>query len=209
MSQNLTVLTGDLIKSTDLPDGQINIAMTVLQGAALDISAWQNRTPNPCFTRFRGDGWQMLLHNAALAPRAAIYLRAALTAEGKDFGTRIAIASGQGTVPADHDLNRATGPAFVESGRALDGLKGRTTLTWAEGGAVGAFVRLADHLSTGWTPAQARAIREMLPPVPKTHTKVSLALNISRQAVDQALASAGYHALNDALTLLETEMQPH
>ncbi len=207
MQTSFAVITGDLIKSTGLTTAQLTRAMDTLRAAATDISLWQNGAP-AYFTTYRGDGWQMLVQSPALTLRAVLYMRACLRTQGKVFSTRAALATGTGPLPDGPDLNRANGPVFVASGRALDGMGDNTGLIWAAGGPLGAVTRLADHISHSWTPAQATALREMLPPTPNTHTQAAKTIGISRQAVEKALAGAGYPALNEALTLLETAMQP-
>lgn len=199
----IAVLTGDLIASTDLAPARLDLAFDRLDDAAGGIAAWQSPPCPGRLTRNRGDGWQMVVGQPALALRAALCLRAALRAEGDDLATRIAIAVGPGILPQGGDLNQASGIAFTESGRALDALKAPATLTHAAGGALGAATRLADHISARWTPAQARAMRFLLWPGARTRSMAATDIGITRQAVDQALAAAGFAAIRDALALIE------
>lgn len=203
MEQEICVLTGDLIGSTSLPAGQAASAMAALRDAADDIAAWPDNGPTR-FTPYRGDGWQMVLHNPTLSLRAALYMCAWLRVLGKAFSTRIALAQGVETLSEDADLSSQTGKTFVASGRALDAMDKGTTLVWADAGALGAVFRLADALCASWTPAQAKAVALMLQPGKMTHAEVAEQLQISRQAVDQALVGAGHAALRDALQMIET-----
>lgn len=208
INSHIAVLSGDLIDSRRLPTSELEEAFTALKNAALEISFWQwdeaqDRAVATCFTRNRGDGWQIYLAKPRLALRAALYMRAALLAEGATLRTRIAIAEGEGDLGLGNDLNNAGGPAFVASGRALDNMKSPVSLTHATGGALGACVRLVDHISGGWTQAQARAVRGMLPPRKPTRSEVAASLAISRQAVEQSLNAAGFGALADAMALIE------
>jgi hypothetical protein len=198
---SLAVLTGDLIASQRLEPGRLDAALAALANAAADISRWAG-CAGARFGRFRGDGWQLALPRPALALRAALSLRAALRAEGKALATRIAIATGPGSPPGP-DINAETGPVYVASGRALDALRPPATMILAERGALGAAMRLADHVSAGWTQAQARAIRLALPPGSRTQAAIAAELGISRQAARQALVGAGLPALADALALIE------
>lgn len=199
----LAVITGDLIGSTRIAPERVEEAFEILATAAARIDTWQKFPAS--LSRYRGDGWQIVLARPRLALRAALYLRAALRAAGRDLSTRMAIATGEDQPPRSPDLNLATGPVFVTSGRALDAMMLPAQMTLAEGGALGAAVRLADALSQGWTVAQARAITPMLAPHPPTHALVAETLRISRQAVEQALVAAGYPALSQALTLIEAD----
>lgn len=205
MEQAICVLTGDLIASTSLPKGKVNLAMAALRGAAEGISDWPGGAPTR-FTPYRGDGWQMVLHDPGRALRAALFLRASLRILGKPFSTRIALAMGSQALGPGPDLSGETGETFVASGRALDAMPRGTELVWAAGGARGAVFRLADQISAGWTPAQAKAVSKMLPPTDLTHAEAAQALGISRQAVDQALGAAGYPALREATHLFEGEL---
>lgn len=197
----LAVLTGDLIGSSGLAPERIEEAFAVLGSAAERIAAWQGHPTS--LSRYRGDGWQIVVMRPRLALRAALVLRAALRAGGRDLSTRIALASGQDRPPHLPDLNLATGPVFVASGRALDTIEAPAQMVLAGGGALGAAVRLADALSQGWTQAQARAILPMLAPVPPTRILVAESLGIRRQAVEQALIAADYPALSQALEMIE------
>ena len=197
----LAVLTGDLVRSTELSRGRLELAMQTLTKAATEADTWHGAPL--MFSRNRGDGWQVCLARPALALRTALYLRAALRNSGKDLSTRIAIAVGTGDPGDAGDLNAASGQAFIDSGRALDGLQAPAMMVFADGGAMGAVVRLADCLFQGWTQAQARAVRPMLAPGTLTRREVASATGVTRQAVDQALEAANYPALAEALALVE------
>jgi hypothetical protein len=205
------VLTGDLVRSTDLPADTLATAFDALEEAAAEMSVWQGaawaKVPavqrDARFTRSRGDGWQIVLARPELGLRAALFLRAALRAIGQDLSTRIAIATGEGHLPAGGNLNQATGPVFVASGRALDGLSPHRQMVHASGGWAGAATRLADHISQDWTVAQARAMKFMLWRDGRTHNTAAHQLGITRQAVAQSLTAAGFPALRDSLTLIE------
>ncbi len=208
ISSQIAVLSGDLIDSKRLSHAELEEAFAALENAALEISFWQkheghDRTVATRFTRNRGDGWQIYLAKPTFALRAALYMRAALLAEGSTLRTRIAIAEGKGDLGRGSDLNSAGGPVFVASGGALDNMKPPVTMAHATGGALGACVRLADHISDDWTQAQARAVRGMLWPRKPTRSEVAESLAISRQAVEQSLNAAGFGALADAMAQIE------
>lgn len=197
----IAVLTGDIVRSTELSSGRLDRAVAVLRDASATAGAWHGSSLR--FSRNRGDGWQVCLARPALALRTALYLRCALRAEGKDLSTRISAATGSGDPGDTDDLNAASGPVFVASGRGLDDIVPPATMTFVGGGATGAAFRLSDHVSNGWTEAQARALAPFLAPRPPTQSEVADRLGITRQAVAQALDAAGYPALSDALALIE------
>ncbi len=135
----------------------------------------------------------------------ALFVQAHVRATGAT--TRLAVATGEGKVPDTLDLNSAHGPAFQDSGRLLEQLDSRTLMAHADGGALDATFRLADHIAQGWTQAQARALCLMLPPGAGPRRVAAKRLGISRQAVDQALNAAGYPALMDAISAVQAASQ--
>lgn len=204
MAHEFVVLTGDLIASSDFTATEVGQALDHMRRAAQDVSDWEG-TQLAGFARRGGDGWQYAISPDRHGLRVALYLRAALRSLGKTHATRIAIAEGPGTLPADRDPNGAHGPAFTASGRLLEALPRHVAMAHATGGALSAAVRLADHVSAGWTPAQARAVQLMLPPGDRIRADAAASLGITRQAVNQALWSAGFPALSDALSFIEAD----
>lgn len=202
-----TVLTGDIVDSSNATQAWLDHAIGTLQTASSSIATWA--TPSggattSLFARRAGDGWQIAMDQPALALRAALYLQSQLKGNS-EARTRIAVATGDGTLPSgpDPDLNSAHGPAFIASGRLLENLSGQTLMAHASGGALDAAFRLADHIAQGWTQAQARAVAAMLPPGSGPRRVAAETLGISRQAIDQALHAAGFPAIDAALDEIE------
>ncbi|OOY06154.1 hypothetical protein [Thioclava sp. F28-4] len=193
------VLTGDIVASTRLSASELSAALDAIEGAA---AALRPSLGTMSFARNRGDGWQIAITEPRYQARLAVLIRAELRALGEAFSTRIAIAEGDGTLPADGDLNGASGPVFTASGQLLDSLEG-PRIAHAAGGPLGAAMRLCDHISEGWTPAQARAIAPMLRLDPPTQTAAASEIGITRQSLAQALASAAYPAIVEALAMIE------
>lgn len=195
------ILTGDLVRSTKLSPNELQLAMAALKKAADEAVPWHSE--NLRFSRSRGDGWQVYLARSTYAVRTALFLRSALRGLGKKYSTRISIATGNETLDVKPDLNTASGSVFTASGHGLDEMNAHVWMIHSDSGATGAATRLFDHISQGWTAAQARAIHPMLAPTRITRREVAQKSGISRQAVDQALDSAGFAAINDALQMLE------
>ncbi|MGH1369011.1 MAG: hypothetical protein ACRBCL_10360 [Maritimibacter sp.] len=200
---NITVLTGDLIGSTDMSGETIRDAMSVLQAMAAAQASWTGRPGR--FSRHRGDGWQVILPAPEFALRAVLSYAAALRM--RDVSSYMALATGayEGALP--EDLNDATGPVFAASGRLLEEMKSgkskRISLT--PSGPRAATLALADHLSQGWTKAQAATILPMLDPAAKlSFTALAKPLGKSRQAVSKALDGAGFNAVKRALAHYES-----
>lgn len=201
-----SVLTGDIIASSDLGAEELDDVMQTLDAAAKEISGWGGDRLTG-FARRGGDGWQAVVQGSMFWFRAAIYMQAALRRHSPAIQTRIAVAeSDQPLSPiAGHDPNAGHGPAFTSSGRHLGELTGKVLMGHASGGAKAAAIRLADEVIRGWTQAQARTLCEALHPSAGTRAAIAGDLGISREAVNQALWSSGYLALRDAIKLLEDE----
>lgn len=202
---SIAVLTGDLVNSGTLGPEKIARAFRTLAACAEQQAAWIGAPLR--FTRHRGDGWQAVLMSPQKALRSALTFRAALRVEGDDFDSYIAIAEGPAPERLLADLNAHTEDVFVRSGQGLDDLK-KTRLPLRmvhQGlGPIDAAVILGDHLSRGWTQAQAQAILPMLDPTfSGTQSDIARRLGKSRQAVAKALQAAGWETLELALATLE------
>ena len=197
----VAVLTGDLIASTAAPDGGA-AALTLLADIAQDLGAWAGHPAR--FTRFRGDGWQMLLVTPGLALRASLLIAARLAA-ARATPTRLAIGLGGMDYPGTTDLSDARGSAFSASGRALDHLpRGRA---WALAGGPdwqSALIALAEWQARGWSVEQAQAVALALPPDAPRQADLAARLGISRQAFAARLSGAGLAAWEPALKAFET-----
>ncbi len=200
----IAVLTGDIVQSTALPHGRLDEIMDSLASTTALITNWTGTRRR--FTRQRGDGWQLSVAKPAFALRAALFVQATLRAQGKDLESRISIGVGTAEFASGDDLNGASGTAFLASGRGLQTMTGPERILHSDAGPIAAATRLADHISQGWTPAQALVVHKALIPLkPPTQTEIGADLPISRQAVGQALAAAGFDAIHTALTLIEAE----
>lgn len=199
----LAVLTGDLVRSSELSDDALSNAMDTLADAAGQIADWNGQDVQ--FTRNRGDGWQACISMPQYALRATLFFATALKAQHKSIETRISIATGAGRIAPDQDLNSASGPVFVASGRGLDAMVKSRVITFGETGANAGFARMCEHLANGWTHAQSRAVHLALPSKSPPRREIAELLGISRQAVDQSLEAAGFAALNEALAMAEAQ----
>ena len=197
----LSILSGDIVDSSDLSAGDLDRTMSALEAAAADIASW---TDTAGFARRGGDGWQLALAPAPLALRAALYCQAVVRRLDDGRETRIAVAEGEGTLPPDGNPNAGSGPAFVESGRLLGTMDRHARFAHASGGATSAAFRLAGRIAEGWTQAQARALCEMLALGTGPRAEAAKRLGITREAVNQALWSASFRALEDALHHIES-----
>lgn len=127
-----TVLTGDIVDSAALSADRLDDVMACLDRLSDDISAW-GQGATIAFGRRGGDGWQLAVNAAEYTFRSTLYLQSSLMALDPAVQTRIAVATGKGTL-SDANPNSAHGPAFSASGRLLETLSGNTLLAHAAGG---------------------------------------------------------------------------
>ncbi|MEY4982083.1 MAG: hypothetical protein RIR62_349 [Pseudomonadota bacterium] len=196
------VITGDLIASTRQPQARADAAMSALQAAA---RGWPETDLR--FTRFRGDGWQVLLPRAGGALRVALVLAARLAAAETGIATRLAIGIGGITAGGTRDLSDAAGAAFTRSGRALDAMpRGRV---WAVSGGAGlpawvqGYVELAEWHAAGWTAGQAAVVADYLTPRRATQEERAAQMGLSRQAWKARLDGSGIATWDPALAAWE------
>ncbi|MFC2969138.1 hypothetical protein [Acidimangrovimonas pyrenivorans] len=209
LPRTVAILTGDLIGSTKADPAAVEQAMAVLASTAAEISAWQADGADTRFTRFRGDGWQMMLTDPALALRAAVTLMARLRASETGLDSRLAIGIGRLDRAGSDDLSDAAGPAFERSGRALDAMK-RADRMAIDGLAPTRLHRgllaLIDERMSRWTPEQAEAAALYLHPDNPTLSEIGAELDISPQAVSYRLTGAGAPRLRQVLRDWEDEV---
>lgn len=194
----VAVLTGDLIGSRTHDPDAVDSAIVELERAASDIGdAWHF---DPRFTRFRGDGWQILLPDPAHALDSCIYLQARLKAGKNTLQTRISAGIGAAANVGKNDLSGATGPAFFVSGDLLDAMPKNRTLV-VGGAGIGAWqtavVELVEWIMGTWTTTQAEAAGQAVL-YEITNAQHASRLGITRQAFESRLGGAGFAALETA-----------
>ena len=208
--QDIIVLTGDLVRSTELSKDNLNKALDTLAQCAATLEGALGLSLH--FTVHRGDGWQAAVTRPEYALRVMLSFRAALRSLGErgsdlKFDTRIAAAKGAAQMPLNPDLNQESQSVFIASGRCLESM-GKTSvaprLKIDAQPELSACFALADYISRQWTAAQAQAIYQSLISVqPQTDTAIGIAIGKSRQTVARALHGAGQGHLIAALNSLE------
>ena len=206
------VLTGDIVKSSRLRPNQLESVRASLRKAVEVTRAWKPGLVRGQPEFFRGDAWQLLLADAAMAMRVAIFLRATLLAKGL-ADTRIAIGLGEVEKVSSARISLSMGPAFSLSGHALDRMTQYSSMTIEIPKSLGALSNwlpvvghLCDSLIVQWTSRQAEIIRAAIDPKEPDHEKVAQTLKpaITKQAVAKALSGANWHTLREAVRLFET-----
>lgn len=193
------VLTGDLIKSRQATPAAVDAAFAVLRAAAIDLGgAWDIDLR---FTRYRGDGWQVIL-SPALVLDALLFFPARLRAKAPGIETRISAGIGSITSVGTTNLSDASGPAFFISGDHLEVMSRKRKLALAGSGigaAQAAIIDLAEFIASSWTATQAEAVALSLQGHAPNHDDIASDLGITRQAVQSRLAGAGLSYFDNAL----------
>ena len=197
---NYAVLTGDIVKSSDLPDGGLDQIFANLSMAAEHIATWQDA---PAYlTRNRGDGWQMAVR-PDFALRATYAARAAPRLTHKRYDTRVALAIGPGQIPGA-TLADATGDVFVSSGRTLESMPRRRLMSFGDpDGVYGIILRLAEEIIKSWTETQAKVALCALAPNRPTQSALAAALGVSQQTVQGHLDAGGIDALVESCEVID------
>lgn len=191
------ILTGDIVKSRDLPTGMLDAVFRGLSAAGEEIARWQNAPAR--LTRMRGDGWQMIVDPMWL-PRATMLCRAAVRMQGRPCSTRIGLGVGAAMVRGE-TLSDAEGPAFVTAGTALDTMRRNERLAMsAPPLALAMALPLLGKLSEEWTARQAEVATHALRRPRPTQDAIAEHLGVAQQTVQGHLAHAG---IEDVLTACE------
>lgn len=202
----MAVLTGDLVASQKAAADVVKGAMFQIKASANDLSAITDHDTR--FTRFRGDGWQIILNRPGWILRSCLILLADLKAAGIGIETRISVGIGCADHLGTTNLADASGTAFFVSGNHLDVMPKNRRLFIAGGRASdhtwhAAIFDLVEHLTGNWTMAQAEAVALALRSGHKTHQDMAEHLGITRQAMQSRLANAGFAALANPLAAFE------
>lgn len=196
------VLTGDLIGSRKAGQQATDSAI-----AAIADTAGQMGAP---FTRYRGDGWQVLLLRPEQALRFALIVTARLRTLHAPL-TRFAIGIDEIAADRAPSLGAETGKAFVISGETLDQMPKRAEFAIAStsrklGAITLAAARLADQVARKWTPQQAEAMVMALAPAEPSGQSIAKSLGISPAAASYRLQGASSWDIKAVVSAFEAEL---
>jgi hypothetical protein len=209
--QLYAVLTGDIVKSSRLTSPQLASVRSTLVGAVESASHWKRGLVKGKPEFYRGDAWQLLLAQPAMALRFGLFLRASLLAQGL-VDTRISIGLGAAASISARKISLSTGQAFVLSGHALDEMTRYSRLAVRlpdTAGPLAAWLPVTAHLCDAlirqWTRRQAELVCAALHPSAPSHEAIALSLKrpVSKQTVTKSLDGANWYVLREALQLFE------
>jgi hypothetical protein len=208
MANPVAVLTGDLIASSAAPPEAVDRAMAELADTVGRMAGW-NIGVDPRFTRWRGDGWQVMVRAPGYGLRAALCLIASLRAAKLQLSTRVSLGIGSLDHPGTTSLADARGSAFLTSGRALDQMKkpqriaisGEAMTPLHQG-----YGDLLAAITQRWSGEQAEAMVHALHPDQSTLSDIAAELGISPQAVGYRLKGSFGAEIRHALRAWEEDM---
>lgn len=202
MTNTVCVLTGDIIASSRADDEALEAAFKSLAQGAERLERWWSKGAPSRFTRYRGDGWHLVISDPTRSLRSAMYLVASLRQADTGLSTRISIGIGAVRHMGTDDLSDASGTAFLLSGQGLDRMK-RGELMSIDGEGVTllhkAIVALAAERAQRWSREQAEAILLSMTNDSMTQGDAARQLGISTQAVSARLSAAGFSAMMEAI----------
>lgn len=206
------VLTGDIVDSKRLPqEAQAQLADTIALVWEQARRHWGTDTLPAAVDIFRGDSWQCIVRSPARALAVALYLRCRLgLPENSRHGLRTRVSIGLGGIdvgPAGPN-RPGVGSAFQVSGTRLDAMPRKRWLAIGVvedapailAPALEGIAVLMDHLAAGWTDNQSRAVAGSI--VGRKQHEIAQdwgGRSATQQAVAQALAGAGWDAVDTAL----------
>ena len=194
----VAVITGDLINSTKVHDAhgfreRLEVLMELLE------RKYEAKTP-----LYRGDGFQAALHaNQFNALEAALVIRTGLIAQSPDksnrWDARVALAFS--TKDGDEALSfeDQNSPAFVSSGRVLDGMEKDHFCIYCSNEntqlAVGVATAFVDDIVNQLTPTEAEVLHHFFLDR-KSHSDIARQLGKKRPTITLALQRAKYTLLD-------------
>lgn len=202
----IAVITADLIDSTNYSEILMSRVMAVLKEEFLDI---EKKLPSSDFNIYRGDSFQGVLQNPAVALAVMLHLKTAIssistTKKGKSREADLRIAIGIGSLDFQgKTIEESNGQAFQFSGRSLDEMKyeGRKTRLKTPNetinGEFDASLFLLDEITDRWSTASAEVIYFLLKGFKEK--EIATELGISQSAVNQRKKAAGWEAVNALL----------
>lgn len=208
------VLTGDIVDSSELQNIKEQPVSGIIQLAGNWVKRHFSTAIHAQIDIFRGDSWQMVVHQPLNAIRIGLYFRAVLRGlYGVD--SRVSIGFGGVDYLPSENISTGTGQAFTLSGQGLEmcvkptrmNLRFPSSKINLESQGLNTITRLIDLQVGRWTPGQAQAAAGALIGL----TQAEIAANwqpdpVSQQAISQHLDSAGWTQIKGALDYLEVAL---
>jgi hypothetical protein len=205
--KKLAVLSGDLINSTQYEVETLKSVLLVLKKEFKTL-ATQYPEEAISFSIYRGDSFQGVIENIALALPIALQIKAAISNFTKVKHTpknatpipdvRISIGIGEASYQKGA-LAESNGEAFILSGRTLDAMKiegAKMALTTADNDINEEFkvhLKFLDAITNRWSIASAEVIYYLIKGFKEQ--EIAHTLNRSQAAINQRKKAAGWDGI--------------
>ncbi len=211
----VAILTGDIVRSSSLPQNRrFDLFQSLQELSELILQQYPNDV-RLGLSKFRGDGWQLLVDHPQRFFEISLFIRTYVRAlfKKEKLDTRIAIAIGSVEFVPEHNISEGFGIAFTESGKKLDQLKNyRMGITLAAPSAApysrlfDALLKSYDTVITSWTAMQCQAVHLALQGL----TQVEIGRRwqpapIDQPTVNKHLAAAQWGLIKDGIEIFDTE----
>lgn len=200
MTQLAAVITGDIVGSQRVELQKYERFLKQLNEVLTDLAAMYRLQ----FDIFRGDEFQLVLHQPEHALRVAAFIRLALLAEQMDVRQSIAI----GTIDRlRNNVKSSTGDAFVRSGHQLDNMKSEL-LRFSSSQPelerhLSVTIMLFDAHLSSLTKTEALVLYYYLLHPNEPHKSLAVRLGKSRANTTKLLNAGSYNAVDAYLTYAE------
>lgn len=194
------VITGDIIKSTEIKNKSRDELLQVIKTIANDLHGISLIRVE----MYRGDSFQIVVDSAAMVLKVAILLRAKLKQNYWD--ARLAI--GIGSIDYNsNDIVTSDGEAFKNSGREFDAIGKRKLVVrtpWEDvNGELKVSTAFADNIVSKWTKQQAETIFLYLSQKNINKKDIAGEVGKSAQAISKLLITANESLISDYLDRCE------
>ncbi|WP_250207624.1 ArsR family transcriptional regulator [Alteromonas oceanisediminis] len=209
-NKGIAVISGDIVNSSDLTAAQYERLLKRIK----DIQAWisEGNSAN-AHSIERGDEFQSVVHDYQNALRYTIIYRVAIKALGKEFESRISVAT-SASADVRATVSESMGGAFVLSGRGLKALKNDRLIFTADHSELAEqfdlLIKYLDRQLTELTPRQCEVMLPML----QTAQDLSISdlakhLGVAVATVSKSLKASGWPLIDALNSRFITHVKEH
>lgn len=206
------VLTGDIVKSSDLSNDKRFVLYQEMQGLSSILeSSFPHFISHP-LDNFRGDGWQLIVDEPKYSLAISVFIRTYFRYKFREekLDTRVAIAIGDVDYIPKNGISEGFGSAYSGSGMALDAMKSERMQVVIFANKINdseiilSLVKTFDELITKWTAAQCQAVNLAL----LNYTQVEIGkkwkpTKIAQSSVANHLKAANWAFVRNGIALFE------
>lgn len=200
-SKPVAVITGDIVRSTELAEKDFNKVQANLKQALETIC----KLSDGFYEKFRGDSFQLYVKQGSQALKYATLIRLALYYQSPHVEVRQSIGVGK-IQKVTAELNSIRGKAFELSGRGLDKMTNqRLSLEIDTNESINCVNLLVQHLDTllsNLTKDQAWLLHAFLLHEKSTHKELAALVGKSRVNTTQILNASHYRLVGETLAFV-------